>query len=293
MKKINAIYLVLLGASLMSFVGLCIRLVHEADGFQILFYRSFSLTFVIVLVACLKRQLSPKQFFKSLDYNDFSMGVFLSLAFLTYVFAIINTSVASALFLLSISPIIAAIIAWFWIREIPHKLSWLSMLGAVIGVSIMINNGLELGNSLGNSFALMSAICFAICLVIARKSKKEDVLGGTFLGGCLSCLTGLFLALVLGNGFEINFHDLSIILFMGAFTIGLGITFVTWATPFIPAAEVSLLVLIESVLSPIWVWVFLKEEMTNSEIIGGIIVLLSVIFLIIINKTKLKNTFKK
>jgi len=68
-------------------------------------------------------------------------------------------------------------------------------------------------------------------------------------------------------------------LFMGAFTIGIGIAFVTWGTAYVPAAEVSLLVLIESVLGPVWPWIFLGEAMSNLEIIGGFVVLCAVVLL--------------
>jgi drug/metabolite transporter (DMT)-like permease len=73
---------------------------------------------------------------------------------------------------------------------------------------------------------------------------------------------------------------------MGAFTIGIGIALVTWGTPYVPAAEVSLLVLLESVLSPIWVWVFLDEAMTSREIVGGSIVLAAVAMLALASTNK-------
>ena len=96
----------------------------------------------------------------------------------------------------------------------------------------------------------------------------------------------------LDDGIGIKQTDLSIILFMGAFTIGLGIALVTTGTGYLPAAEVSLLVLIESVLGPLWPWVFLGEALSKLEIIGGAITLLAVITMTLASqKTASRATF--
>ena len=155
---------------------------------------------------------------------------------------------------------------------------------ALIGVFIMIGDGLMLSKTFGNILAILSAIFFALGLVQARKSEKQDVLGGTFLGAFFSCLLAFIISLMLNNSFNVNLHDIVLSVFMGFFTIGLGIALVTWATPYLPAAEISLLVLLESILGPIWVWYFLNEIITTPEIIGGLTVLSAVILMVYINK---------
>ncbi|MFT5637785.1 MAG: DME family drug/metabolite transporter [Paracoccaceae bacterium] len=111
-------------------------------------------------------------------------------------------------------------------------------------------------------------------------------MGGTFLGGVFAGILGILCAAVLSNSLVLGAYDMGLILFMGAFTIGIGIAFVTWGAPFLPAAEVSLLVLIESVLGPIWVWVFLGEAMSGVELFGGTIVLVSVCLMSLVGKKK-------
>ncbi len=209
------------------------------------------------------------------------MGLALGLAFTTYVFAMLMTSVASTLFILTSTPFLSAILGWIWIGERPRPGTWLTMVGATVGVILMISDGLEAGRTLGNLIALVSALFFSLMLVLARRSKKPDVLGGTFLGGVSAAAIGMVSALALGDGLGVSQYDLALTLFMGAFTIGLGIAFVTWGTAYVPAAEVSLLVLIESVLGPIWVWVTLGENMTRLEITGGVLVMASVALLAI------------
>lgn len=276
MTKPSAALLILMGGTCMSLVGLMMRLVDQADGFQILTYRSVTLSVMVALVACLHRKIRPTRFITSFNRNDLAMGIALAIAFFFYVFAMINTSVAAALMILTVTPFFTAILAWAFLGERPRPLTWLCMIAAVIGVGLMINEGVDLGRTTGNVSALLSAFSFACMMVFARNSKQLDPLGGTFLAGVFSILIGAFGAYGFGAGLAVSNYDLNLILFMGAFTIGLGIALVTWGTAYIPAAEASLLLLIESLLGPIWVWVFLGEAMTFTEISGGALVLISV-----------------
>ena len=277
MRKKTAILIILLGGTFMSFVGLYMRLLTQADGFQILFYRSLSLCAIVALVSCLRRRVMPVSFLKCLDHNDFKMGLALAVAFTCYVFAMLYTSVASTLFILSATPFMAAVIGMIWINEKPKSITWIAMIFALFGIYLMVQEGYQLKQNFGNLMALLSAIFFALMLVSARKSGKQDVLGGTFLGGAFCILIGAFAIMFTGIGFVLMSRDLIIILIMGAFGIGLGIAFVTWGTSYVPAAEVSLLVLIESVLGPIWPWIFLGDSMSTTEVIGGLTILTSVV----------------
>jgi drug/metabolite transporter (DMT)-like permease len=273
MSRNVAMLLIIAGATCMSFVGLLMRLLETTDGMVILFYRSITLAGMVGVVACLRRRQPPVAFLRSLDRTDLMMGLALAIAFMTYVYALLLTSVASALLLLTLSPFFAAILGWVWIGERPHILTWPAMAAALIGVALMISDGISLGRTAGNLVALVSSFSFAVMLVLARRSRRDDVLGGTFLGGVLAlCMAGIA-AGAIGEGLAISQSDLLLTLFMGAFTIGIGIALVTWGTGYVPAAEVSLLTLTESVLGPIWPWIFLGQAMTLTEIGGGAIVL--------------------
>ena len=276
MLKKHAVLLILLGGTFMSFVGLYMRLLSEADGFQILFYRSLSLSFMVGLVCCLRRRVMPLTFLKSIDRTDFLIGLVISLAFACYVFAMLYTTVASTLLILSATPFMTATIGWLWISERPKAITWVAMAFASAGIYFMVKSGHQLGNNVGNVLALLSGFWFALMLVMARRSGKDDILGGTFIGGVICIIIGASMAFLVGTGLKVLTLDLFIILVMGAFGIGIGIAFVTWGASHVPAAEVSILVLIESVLGPIWPWLLLGETMTLSEIFGGALVLASV-----------------
>ena len=292
MLKKHAVLLILTGGTFMSFVGLYMRLLSHADGFQILFYRSLSLCFMVGLVCCLRRKVTPFNFLKSIDRNDFIIGIVLSLAFASYVFAMLYTTVASTLLILSATPFMAATIGWLWINERPRPITWLAMAFAIAGIYFMVKSGYQLGNSIGNLLALLSGFCFALMLVMARRSRKDDILGGTFIGGVICVVIGASMAFLIGTGLRVLTLDLVIILGMGAFGIGIGIALVTWGASHVPAAEVSILVLIESVLGPVWPWVFLNEAMTLSEIFGGALVLGSVVVFALFSTKPASNSLQ-
>ena len=122
----------------MSFVGLILRHMESADGFQILVYRSFSLAAIVLFVACLRRKSGPLSVFSTIDRWSILVGILLGFAFSFYVYALLNTSIASALFLLSSSPIFAAVLAWVFIGEKPTTITYAALALAITGVTIMV-----------------------------------------------------------------------------------------------------------------------------------------------------------
>ena len=274
-----ATILILSGALCMSFAALFVKLIQNADGFQILFYRGFPQCMMVMIVACFIRRISLVEFFKSIDKTDLILGFTMCIAFSFYIFALLNTSVASALFILSISPVFAALLSWRIIGEIPTKTTWIAILFAMVGVSVMVGADLTRGQLIGNLFAMISAFSFALMLVFARKSKKSDVLTGNFLGAGFAILMAIILAYSYGDGLIVSTQDMLLSFALGAFTIGIGIAFVAWAAPYLPAPNVGVLVLIESVLAPVWVWLFLDMPMKYQEILGGLIILCAVLIL--------------
>ena len=263
----------------MSFNGVLIRILDGANGFHVLFYRSIGLCIFVLLFIGWKRKISIIQVLKTIDVWDIAVGLCLGFAFSSYVFSIFYTSVAYTLFILSSTPLMAAFLSWLLLDEKPSLVAMLAMLLSLFGVVIMVRASISIGTGWPQSLALISAVSFASMLVITRRSFKSDVLTGTFLGGVFSGGFGLFASIFFVNSLSVSFYDLSLMILMGALAIGLGITLVTFSAPFVPSAEVSVLVLLESVLGPLWVWFFLKEGIEQSELLGGGIILASVLLL--------------
>ncbi len=277
MTHLQAALLVMTGGLFMSFAGLVLRLIEEATPIQILVYRSFALALAVVVIACLKRRQSLRAFLASLNGEDVIMGLFMAGAFSFYVYSILNTTVASTLFLLAAGPFAAALIGWVWINERPRLVTLITMVVAIVGVGIMVWDGFASDRWFGNAMALVSVLCFSIALVYVRRCKRPDMLGGTFLGGAFASLGNAVLALILGQGLVLTAPDLAISLASGLLTIGIGMAFVIWGASHLPAAEVAILALTESVAGPLWVYFVLGETASLPVLVGGAIVMASVI----------------
>ena len=294
MPRSLAISAVLFAAFCMSFAALFVRLIDVADGFQILFYRSIAQGILVLGCALYLHKGPLRNYFNALDWYDFIIAVLMMFAFSAYVLSLLNTSVASTLFILSIAPVFAALLGWLVNKERPNLVASIAIAIAIIGVLIMIQGGISAGKSLGNFLAVISALSFAMMLVVARKSAKSNVLSGNGMGALLAGFTMLPVALIYSDGgLVIPGMDIFYAAASGMFTIGLGIIFISHAAPHLPAHEVSLLVLLESILSPIWVWLFLGETIGKSEIIGGTLVLAAVISLSLFGRTGEENSSKQ
>lgn len=269
--------MVLAGGIFMSTVGVLLRFIEAADGYQILFYRSIGLCAIVWTIACIRRGIRPLRFLKTLTGTDWLAGTMLGLAFSFYVYSMLLTTIAVTLFLLSIAPFFAAILGWIFAGDKPTGSTWASMVLAVLGVAIMVYDGIHSGNLTGMVLALLSGLLFACMLVVLRVNQHEDSLGGTFIGGLVACLLNGLIALTLGAGLAASTYDITLSLFMGAFTIGIGIALVTWAAAWLPPAEVSILVLIESVLGPLWGWLIIGEVNSSYVFIGGAVLLGAVV----------------
>ena len=235
MQHSKAVMMVLFGGNLHELCRaiLCARL-KPTTAFKSLPIAVLSQCFIITLVACLMKKTTPWRFFASLCVQDIWIGGAMGLSYCFYVFALLNTSVASALFILSIGPVFAAVLAWMFLGAPPTIRATISIIGALIGVGIMMLSGADLGRGLGNFYAVLCAFFFAVMLVIARGSGRTDVLSGNFLGAFFAMIWMGTTALVLSDtGLRVSTYDLTLMISMGVVTIGMGMAMVARASPFL------------------------------------------------------------
>ena len=144
----------------------------------------------------------------------------------------------------------------------------IAITGSMIGIAVMFSQGLQSSNYLGNIIILGVPICFAFQLTLINKRSDIDYMPSTFLAGIFVVMVGVFTI----TDHSISTRDLSIILFMGAFQVGLGFVLITIGSRYIPPHRAALYILLEPVLAPIWAWVGVGETPQIIELIGGLIV---------------------
>lgn len=252
----------------LSFGGLLIKLVDEASTMQITSYRSitFSLVALIYILITFKKQ-TPQAFIK-IGPSGLLLVLILTLSNIFFVFGMSNTSVANAVFIMSTGPLWAAVASYFYLKKIIGTKTIIAILGSMFGIMIMFSQGLDSSRGLGNIIILGVPICFAAQLTIINKKSNIDFMPSTFLAGILIIVIGLFFI----EEHTISSRDLFIVLFMGAFQVGLGFLLITVGSRYIPPHRAALYVLLEPILAPIWAWIGIGEKPPIIELVGGLIV---------------------
>ena len=269
--------LVFFGAITLSFGGIIVKSFEGANLWQILFWRQifFSITIVIYLFFTYK-----KNFFKSFydsGLPGFFGGLALSVGFVAYVFAMYTTTVANTNFIISLETIFLALFGYFFLKEKINLITLISIILGISGVLIILGNSLSIQTSeqfIGNVIALIMPISFAILVIIVRKYPNVDMVPAQFTAGIVAALIGFFIA----DQLIMSSKDFILASIAGIFQIGFGFILITVGSRTTPAAVVGVLMLIESVLGPLWAWLFINEVPPLTVLIGGGVIIFAILF---------------
>jgi len=268
---------VFMAGVLWSTVGLGIRMIDEATVWQILLYRSISLSLFLATVLYLRSGGNLIKVVKAAGLPGCIAGLALVGAYSGGIYGIQSTSVANAMLLFASAPFMAAILGWIFLREIVRKATWVAILFAILGIGIMVQDKTEGGVALlGNLAALGSAFGFAVFTVALRWGRSGDMLPAVFLSGIFAIFITSSICLLSGLSFQISVNDTSISMGMGVFQVGAGLVLYTLGSKTLPAAELTLLSLAEVLLGPLWVYLFLNEVATLNTLLGGLVLLLAI-----------------
>ena len=273
LKSLPGPLLIFFGALSLSFGGLIVKSFEGATLWQILFWRSlfFSLTVLTFLIITYKSKVLKS--FHDSGLPGFIGGLILSIGFCGYVFAMYNTTVANTNFIISLQILFLAIFGFFFLKEKINLITLISIILAMSGVLLMVGNSLSPGELSGNLAAFTMPITFAVLIMIVRKFPSVDMVPAQFVAGISSCLIGLSLSPTI----MISFHDIFLGFLAGFFQIGFGFIFITIGARTTPSAMVGIIMLSESVLGPIWAFLFVSEIPSLYGLIGGVIILFAVL----------------
>jgi drug/metabolite transporter (DMT)-like permease len=272
-KNIPGPVLIFMGALSLSFGGLLVKSFEGSTLWQILFWRSlfFSLTVLAFLIISYKKK-TFQAFYES-GLPGFFGGIILSFGFCGYVFAMYNTTVANTNFIISLQILFLAIFGYFFLKEKISTITLTSIVLAISGVFLMVGNSLSPGELSGNLAAFTMPITFAVLIMIVRKFPTVDMVPAQFVAGISSCLIGFLLS----NKLMISSHDIFLGFLAGFFQVGFGFIFITIGARSTPSAMVGIIMLSESVLGPIWAFLFVSERPSMFGLIGGSIILFAVL----------------
>ena len=256
----------------LSTSGIALRIIEQANGWQILFYRSIALSVTILLILVFQKRSRFFDEFRGLGWNDFLLAVFLGTGFVAYVFALLYNTVANALFIFSCAPFIAGFLGWILLGERVATRTWFAIGVAMVGLAVMVVNELTVNHYLGTLLALWIPISYAASIIAVRRSKRDNML----VALCLAGIVAGGLSAIFVTDFVLTSRDLIISLYLGVFQVGVGFTLVVLGSRYVPAAQVGLLALVEPILAPVWAWMGVGEVPGKATIVGGTIIFLAI-----------------
>ena len=271
--KIPGYILLLFGGFCLSWGGFIIRSFEEASIWQILFLRSFFFLLALIAFLFVTYKKNTLNIIKESGLPGLLGGFVLSFSFVAFVVAMSNTTVANVVFIISTQTMFLAIFGYFYLKEKVSLIGLISILLAMSGIIIMVGDSISGGSLFGNIVALAIPINFAILVMIIRKNTKVDMVPAIFYSGIFSLIYGFFLA----ESFEFTKHDLWMGFLLGVPQLAVSFICITIGSRTVESATVGLLMLMETLCAPLWVWLFLNEIPPISVFIGGGVIISAII----------------
>ena len=260
-------------ATIASTLGLSVRLVDSAGGWQIIFYRSLSMVVAVLLYLAFRHRSRLVVSLTSVGWTGIIGGACMAAATSFGVWAFFHTTVANVLFIGGTVPFFAGLLGWIVLKERVRNVTWLAMAIAFAGIAVMTGGGLAQGNYVGDLLALAAMVCFAGLIVAMRSGRLQDMTPLLVIGMGFATIAA---ALSLPT-FAISLHDLTICIVMGAVQSFVAYIMFTIATRHLRAGEISLLGVSEKIFGPLWVWLAVSEVPAGATFVGGAVILVAVV----------------
>jgi drug/metabolite transporter (DMT)-like permease len=250
--------------------GILVRHVQLTDPWEIVFWRSAFMVLFLLGILFFWHRAHVGTRIVAVGLQGVLAGGLLASTFFFFILSVTRNTVANTLVLMSIGPFLVAVFGRIFLGERVALRTWNAMMVALAGIILMFFEGVDSGRSLGNLLALGVPTAFALNVVILRRAHASvSMVPTVMLAGIFSILLALPLAWPLSP----TLQDLTVLWIMGWGQLGLGCVLMTIATRYLPASEVGLFALLETMLGPIWVWLGIGERPSNTALLGGFIII--------------------
>jgi len=242
------------------------------ETWGMLFYRG-AIPFVVVLIGLIffyKNNLLKALI--GIGYPGIFYVISFSICNITFIISIQNTNVANTLVMIAMAPMLSAILGSIFLKEVPDSKTWIAIIITLVAVSYIFHDSIEMGNFYGDLFGLITAFGLACNAVIARFAKNRDLVPSAVIGKLCVAIFAFFFV----DTFSLVGTDLIFVPLMCVMCVAIPFVLVTIAPRFIPAEEVNLFFLLETIIGPFWVWLIINEQPSIETIQGGSIILLTI-----------------
>ena len=264
-----AILLVCSGYVVASFSGLIVRLL-EVGPMVMNFYRALFLMCAVMILLAIRHRGAAVVRVIGVGWPGLLAGMMLAVTVITFIQSLTHTTVANTLFVLGAIPFVTAALAWMFLSERPNSATLVTMAIAFGGIVIMIGEGFTVGSAYGNVMAVLATLCFAIYAVLVRRYRQIDMLPAILIS---TFIIMAVVALMRQGELEISRQGLLLCLLWGGVMSGFTSTVFIFASRHVVAAELTLFMLLEFALGPVWVWLFINEIPSRWTLVGGVLVI--------------------
>lgn len=253
--------------------GLFMRTMDAADGWQVLFFRSLSVAafFGVVLAFRSRGHLLPTV--RGIGKIGALVVVLNGIGSICYIQAVVHTTVANVVFILSATPMVTAFLGWAFMGEKVWTSTWLAILLAMAGIGVMVAGGLAFGHMTGVLLACVVPLTYGFMIAMVRHSAQRDMMPVPPLAALLSAA----IAAPMVGDFALGTGDFVRCMVMGVVQSGMGFLLMTLGARHVPANEAGLLALSEIAVAPLLVWVFVNEVPAAATLLGGAMVVVAVV----------------
>jgi drug/metabolite transporter (DMT)-like permease len=237
----------------------------STDPWTLVFWRGFltSSTLAAALVFSHGRGVFKEGL--RIGYAGIVSGVFFGASTISFVMSIRLTTAANTLVIVAATPLFAAIFTRVFLSERVPRRTWIAVMAGFSGIIVIFSGSLSTGNVLGDLLALVTAMCMAANFVIIRRHKQVSMIPAVVLSGILTTLLTMFVT----DPLSVEASDILMLTVLGSVVMPIPLALMTVAPKLIPAAEVSLIMLLETFLAPLWVWLVIGQRPAWETVLGG------------------------
>ncbi len=271
--KIPGYILLLFGGFCLSWGGFIVRSFETTSAWDILFLRTLFFFLGVSSFLLLTYKKNALKIIRNSGLPGFIGGFVMSFSFISFVFAMMNTSVANVVFIISTQTMFLAIFGYFYLKERVSLISFVSIVLAMSGITIMIGDSITSGTLFGNLIALTIPISFSILIMLVRKNANLDLVPAVWYA---SIFSGIY-SIIMVESFNFSNHDILMGFLLGVPQLTFGFICITIGSRTTRSVTVGLLMLSETLCAPLWVWIFLNEVPPLSVFIGGTIIIFALV----------------
>lgn len=283
-QHLKGILITVLGVIILSPDAVLIRLA-DSDGWALLFWRGLSYAIGVSIIVWMMHGSQAMNVCRKIGKGGLLIGFLGGIAAGTFLFAIEYTSIANTLVIISTSPAMIAIIAWIMLKEKVSFVTFMAMAIVFIGIYIVMSESFGGSSFKGDIYALITSIMMGVTFTLTRKYKNIDMIPTNIVGGVVAAT----IALVFADSLTLTTSAMIYIVATG-FILSISFSLIVMAPRYIPAAEVGMIMPLETVLGTLIAWIAINEVPSSSALVGGSIVIVALFFHALYSTKLAKNS---